>query len=132
MTRSLIDQTIALCGIDGGVVGSCGVRRPLTEGGREVWDFIRRLRIKGFVRAGLDPDLLLTRDQVVELALKRLKWIEMTIISGLEVGLLAGDFVAPDHPFNSAEFDLGVITGETNLLVPDLDPGYEWLPMQGD
>ncbi|KAL4807207.1 fungal-specific transcription factor domain-containing protein [Aspergillus unguis] len=81
--RNLIDETIALCDADGGVNrstegGSDIWRRPLTEGGREAWDLIRRLRAGIFVKLGLDPDILPTRDQVVDSARRRLDSMEMS------------------------------------------------------
>ncbi|KAJ9298235.1 transcriptional regulator family: Fungal Specific TF [Paecilomyces variotii] len=90
--RKLVDETIALCDADGGV--NCGInggadvrRRPLTEGGREAWDLIRKLRVGIFVKIGLDPDILPTRDQVVDSARRRLDNMEMspnTLVKGDE------------------------------------------------
>lgn len=81
--RNLIDETIALCDADGGVNRSIdGVadirRRPLTEGGREAWDLIRKLRAGIFVKIGLDPDILPTRDQAVDSARRRLENMEVS------------------------------------------------------
>jgi hypothetical protein len=81
-TRKLIDETIALCDTGGGV-NSCtdgrtdAWRRPLTEGGREAWDLIKKLRCTIFVKLGLDPDILPTREQVTGLAQRLLEDIEM-------------------------------------------------------
>ncbi|KAJ5144423.1 hypothetical protein N7526_001931 [Penicillium atrosanguineum] len=52
-------------------------RRPLIEGGREAWDLIRKLRGTVYVKLGLDPDILPTREQVTDLARRLLEDIGM-------------------------------------------------------
>ncbi|KAJ5318519.1 hypothetical protein N7476_004939 [Penicillium atrosanguineum] len=80
-TRRLIDETVALCDTGGGVNSTDGRtdarRRPLIEGGREAWDLIRKLRGTVYVKLGLDPDILPTREQVTDLARRLLEDIGM-------------------------------------------------------
>lgn len=67
---------MALCGPDGGVTGIQGeevMSRPLQEGGHEAWDLITRLRSRAWIKAGLDPDSLLTRAEVAKLAETKLQ-----------------------------------------------------------
>lgn len=62
-SRAFIDKIFSLSGPDGGVVGGedgVSTQRPLKDGGREAWNMIRRLRQKGWQRAGLDPHKLWT------------------------------------------------------------------------
>ena len=68
--RQAIDIAFALCGPNGGIVAGGGasnrlMKRPLTEGGQEVWDYFRRLRAKAWQKAGLDPDIVWTREQAI-------------------------------------------------------------------
>ena len=74
-TRSLIDETLALCAPNGGVVGhhrdSDLMSRPLTEGGQEAWDLVKTVRARAWRKAGLDPDILPMREQVVSKAADR-------------------------------------------------------------
>lgn len=67
-SRAFIDRILALSGPDGGVVGGedgISTQRPLKDGGREAWDMIRRLRQKAWQKAGLDPQMLWTeQDQI--------------------------------------------------------------------
>ncbi|KAK4554558.1 hypothetical protein LTR86_008413 [Recurvomyces mirabilis] len=69
-TRKAIDIAFALCGSKGGIVaGGSGpdkiMKRPLTEGGQEAWNYFKRLRAKAWQKAGLDPDIFWTREQAV-------------------------------------------------------------------
>lgn len=93
----LIDQTIALCDLDGGVTGNddtergvCG--RVLVEGGCEAWSLIRRLRTKTYVKIGKNPDLLPTRIDVVSHARSRLD----TIMTMTEISASSGFLQAVD------------------------------------
>jgi hypothetical protein len=68
--RSTVDQAIALCTTEGGISGSeggCIMLRPLTEGGQEAWNFIKRFRCVAWTKAGLDSDVVMTREEVVRL-----------------------------------------------------------------
>lgn len=64
----IVDQIMALCAPDGGITSSAGwnnmMHRPLTEGGAEAWDFIWRLRARVWTKVGLDPNVILTREEV--------------------------------------------------------------------
>ena len=76
ISRNVIDQTMALCSPDGGITGSDGwniTPRPLTEGGAEAWDLIRRLRARVWAKAGLDPDIILTRDEVKAIVAEKME-----------------------------------------------------------
>ena len=73
-SRRAIDIIFALNGPDGGLVaGGSGtesgdsdmMKRPLTEGGRETWDLLRRLRSRAWASAGLDPAMVWTRSQAM-------------------------------------------------------------------
>jgi len=69
-TRKAIDIAFALCGSNGGIVAGGSdpeklTKRPLTEGGQEAWDYFKRLRAKAWQKAGLDPDIVWTREQAV-------------------------------------------------------------------
>lgn len=70
-SRRVIDIIFALNGPQGGLVAGSGteddiMKRPLTEGGQETWEYLRRLRSKAWQKAGLDPDVVWTRDQAVQ------------------------------------------------------------------
>lgn len=73
--REVVDEALALCGPNGsGLTYSDGPNlavRNLTEGGSEAWDFIRALRRHAWVRAGADPDVMFTREEVFERVLER-------------------------------------------------------------
>lgn len=75
-SRKAIDIAFALCGPYGGIVGggtSDGqlMQRPLTEGGREAWEYFGRLRTKAWQKAGLDPDIVWTRQQAMNYCSKQ-------------------------------------------------------------
>jgi hypothetical protein len=85
--RSLVDQTIALCGPDGGVIGTreySVVRRPLTDGGKEAWELITRLRSKIWIMAGLNPENLPLRQQVAQHSEDQLTTILDTMSSNFD------------------------------------------------
>ena len=70
-TRKAIDIAFALCGSNGGIVAGGTapdniMKRPLTEGDKEAWDYFKRLRAKAWQKAGLDPDVVWTREQAVQ------------------------------------------------------------------
>ncbi|KAF2167530.1 hypothetical protein M409DRAFT_22337 [Zasmidium cellare ATCC 36951] len=70
-SRRIVDVTFALCGPSGGVVASstsrtATVARPLTEGGREAWEALSRLRRKAWGRCGWDADEVWTRERAIE------------------------------------------------------------------
>lgn len=70
-SRSIIDQAMALCGPDGGMSGTHDGKimpRPLTEGGKEAWGLIKRLRSRAWIKAGLDPDIVTMREEAAEQA----------------------------------------------------------------
>lgn len=63
--RDLVDQTLALCGSRGGVVGgseSGVLLRPVTDYSQEVWRVLLRLRTKVWVKTGASLDVPLRRD----------------------------------------------------------------------
>lgn len=68
ISRAYIDKVFLISAPDGGIVsGEDGmtVQRPLREGGREAWDMLKRLREKAWQRAGLDPDVLWTEEDQI-------------------------------------------------------------------
>jgi hypothetical protein len=67
LSCTLVDQVMALCGPQGGITASDDdeiMARPLTEGGSEAWNLVRRLRSKLWARLGLDPNILPPREDV--------------------------------------------------------------------
>jgi len=74
-SRAIVDEALSLCGPDGrGIThndGSMLAVRSLTEGGSEAWDLIWRLRSRSWSKAGADPDVLFSRDEVIEHAQER-------------------------------------------------------------
>ena len=63
MSRAVIDQTMALCGPDGGVTGMQDdevMSRPLKEGGQEAWDLITRLRSRAWIVSCYFPSKLVS------------------------------------------------------------------------
>lgn len=71
-SRAFIDRILALSGPDGGVVGGedgISTQRPLKDGGREAWDMIRRLRQKAWQKAGLNPQMLWTEQDQLQLGI---------------------------------------------------------------
>ena len=139
--RNFIDETIALCDADGGVnrsiEGGADIRRrPLTEGGREAWELIRRLRAGIFLKIGLDPDILPTRDQVVDSAWRRLEIMEMSpnmLLKGDEpiphdtISTIANDSLR-FSPFPVAEsYAVTDLIGEFTTSTPSLSVDWnEW------
>lgn len=76
---AIVNQVMALSAPEGGITGSGGgsmMQRPLTEGGAEAWDFIRRLRARVWTKLGLDPDLTLTRDEVTSIVAQKMQAFE--------------------------------------------------------
>lgn len=77
----VVDEVLALCQPHGGVSGMQDngiMARPLSDGGDEAWVLIRRLRSKAWLKAGLDPDTLLTREEVIANARQNLHAMQMT------------------------------------------------------
>ena len=68
-SRALLDKVFELSGPDSGIVGGpdgVTTQRPLREGGIEVWDMLRGLRSKAWRKAGLDPSVLWSEQDQVE------------------------------------------------------------------
>jgi hypothetical protein len=64
---TIVDQVLALCGPQGGITASDDdelMARPLTEGGSEAWNLVRRLRCKLWASLGFDPNVLPPREDV--------------------------------------------------------------------
>ncbi|OAL20367.1 hypothetical protein AYO22_08861 [Fonsecaea multimorphosa] len=71
-SRELIDEMFGLAAPGAGIVGSADgvtVQRPLREGGTEAWDMLRGLRSAAWQRAGLDPTVLWTEADQIELGI---------------------------------------------------------------
>lgn len=86
-SRTVIDEAFALCGPDGGMTGQQDdelMRRPLTEGGQEAWDLIKRLRSRAWQKANLDPDVMWTREEVKRVARERLGPSDEGVVGGGE------------------------------------------------
>ncbi|KUJ20704.1 uncharacterized protein LY89DRAFT_682404 [Mollisia scopiformis] len=118
--RQAVDEALALCGPDGGMTGvheGRVNRRPLREGGEAAWDLIRRLRAQAWLKAGVDPDVLLTRDETAERMKMRLADQDIT-----------GQWAAePQFDFQN---QLGLLTEEELLGAIDpsipLDADMDW------
>lgn len=68
-SRELIDKVFALSTPEGGIVGGpdgVTVQRPLREGGEEAWGMLRGLRCAAWLKAGLDPTVLWTKEDQLE------------------------------------------------------------------
>ncbi|KUJ13630.1 uncharacterized protein LY89DRAFT_785273 [Mollisia scopiformis] len=86
LSRNIVDQAFALCNIDGGISGNEQgniMPRPLTEGGQEAWEFIRRLRARAWIKAGLDPDLIMTREDVLKVLERQLEAMKLSDVRQL-------------------------------------------------
>ena len=67
--RDTVDEAFALCGPAGGLTGLSeeeNLAGNLMEGGHEAWDFLYSLRSQAWIKAGADPDVLWTQEQVRE------------------------------------------------------------------
>jgi hypothetical protein len=108
--RQAVDEALALCGPDGGMTGvheGRVNRRPLREGGEAAWDLIRRLRAQAWLKAGVDPDVLLTRDETAHRVKLRLA----------EQDITGQRWTGPEIDF---ETQLGLLTEEE--LLGTFDP----------
>jgi hypothetical protein len=74
-SRDLVDEALALRTPDGGGLTHFDGReltpRPLREGGIEAWEMVLKLRARAWHKAGADPDMLFTREEVLERAQER-------------------------------------------------------------
>lgn len=69
-SRELIDSVFAYASPERGIVGGPNgvtVHRPLREGGVEAWDMLRGLRSAAWQKAGLDPRVLWTEADEVDI-----------------------------------------------------------------
>ena len=70
--RLSVDLVFTLLGPSEGLVGSdeeASMRRPLSEGGAETWEYLGRLRSTAWLKAGLDPSIFWTRQQATAFCL---------------------------------------------------------------
>ena len=72
VARLAVDLVFALLGPSEGL--TCGdeeasMRRPLTEGSAETWEYLGRLRSTAWLKAGLDPTIFWTREQATTFCL---------------------------------------------------------------
>lgn len=68
-SRELVDKVFALSAPESGIVGGpdgVTVQRPLREGGEEAWGMLRGLRCAAWLKAGLDPSFLWTKEDQLE------------------------------------------------------------------
>ncbi len=70
--RHVIDIIFALTGRQGGLIAGSdynagSAKRPLSNGGSEAWNYLRRLRAKAWRAANIGPDLRLSRREAIEL-----------------------------------------------------------------
>jgi hypothetical protein len=133
-SRRAIDVAFALCGPNGGIVAGGGagdrlMKRPLTEGGQEAWQYFRRLRAKAWEKAGLDPDTVWTRDQAVQYCSQQ---AEPNIVIDepgpmwSPVTSMAEEFGRLDAPVSTADFEAhGVARGA--MSPPNIDCEYSLL-----
>lgn len=71
-SRELVDKMFSLATPQFGIVGGPNgvtAQRPLREGGIEAWDMLRGLRSAAWQRAGLDPTVLWSEDDQVEVGI---------------------------------------------------------------
>lgn len=90
----VIDIVFALSGPSGGLVaGPSSVAdltdRSLNEGGREAWSYLRRLRVRAWLKSGLDPNVIWTRKAAIECSLNQQR--------------LDMQFPQDDHPIRNVE-----------------------------
>ena len=72
--RNIVDEAFSVCGSAGGLISTEDPNlqhQLLTEGGREAWDLLFRLRSKAWQKHDVDPDILWTRDEVTKRAYAR-------------------------------------------------------------
>lgn len=67
--RRILDIAFAFMGQDGGIIADDSGRhvRPLTDGGSEAWDYLRRLRSRVWRRDGLEPGAVMSRTEAAVL-----------------------------------------------------------------
>lgn len=73
-SRELIDQVFSWSSPERGIVGGPNgvtVQRPLREGGVEAWDMLRGLRSAAWQKAGLEPRVLWTEADQIEVGIAR-------------------------------------------------------------
>lgn len=67
-SKQVLDLIYALCAPEGGIIGTDDLHyrnRPLTQGGKEAWDLLRRLRNKTWAHAGWDVNVVWSRERAV-------------------------------------------------------------------
>lgn len=67
-SKQVWDIVFALCAPKGGIVGIEDLKyhgRPLTQGIRETWDLLRRLRVKAWTHAGWVAGMVWSRERAV-------------------------------------------------------------------
>ncbi|RVX72028.1 hypothetical protein B0A52_04626 [Exophiala mesophila] len=73
-SRELIDQVFSWSNPERGIVGGPNgvtVQRPLREGGVEAWDMLRGLRSAAWQKAGLEPRVLWTEADQIEIGVAK-------------------------------------------------------------
>lgn len=73
-SRALIDEVFALSAPSSGIVGGpngASSQRPFREGGGDAWEMLRNLRASAWSKAGLDPNVLWTQSQQMEVGVAK-------------------------------------------------------------
>ena len=112
---------MSLCGPDGGISGAQNDRivpRPLLEGGHEAWNLIMRLRSRAWIKAGLNPETIPTRAQVVQLAEDQLDRLRSDIESGMTTH---DNWTELQFQHSEALPDLGKPSGVNYSFSPNLN-----------
>ena len=89
--RALIDHLFSLAdpvnNITGGENG-VSTQRPLHEGGSEAWDLLRDLRVSGWRKAGLDPNVLWTDHDQMTVGVAKPQTTDQKMMQSLREDLL--------------------------------------------
>lgn len=129
--RQAIDEVLALCGPDGGMVGvQQGGRqnsRPLRDGGFEVWELIHRFKVQAWIKAGLNPDIMPTRDEVEARVKFRMTGKEREEVPSTRAPSNSAPPTGPDILQAYTESELQLPEGD-DLVMGDLDfdPNIDW------
>lgn len=85
-SRALIDEVFALSSPEQGIVGGPNgpsSQRPFREGGDDAWEMLRNLRASAWRKTGLDPNVLWTQDQQIQVGVAKPLTTEQKIAQSL-------------------------------------------------
>lgn len=124
-SRALIDEVFALSAPEFGIVGtpnSVSAQRPFREGGGDAWEMLRNLRASAWRKAGIDPNVLWTQDQQLQVGIARNLTMEQKVAQSLREDSLYEESAPGENNEKVIRRAINDLHSELNNTIPQSAP----------